>query len=94
MLRVCPNCSQRTIPTRPLLAGNFRCPSCHATVGVSRLVSFLFTLLIFVVTVGTSVAIYSLFGVYAVVVWFMFPIGAIAYLRARFCPLDVRGDGK
>ena len=29
----------------------------------------------------------TLFGVYAVILWFAFPIGAIGYLKARFCPL-------
>lgn len=46
-----------------------------------------FSLLMILVTVATSIMVFSLFGIYAVVVWFVFPIGAIGYLKARFCPL-------
>jgi hypothetical protein len=49
----------------------------------------LFSLVIVVVTVGSSVAVFSMFGVYAVILWFAFPIGAIGYIKARFCPLTV-----
>ncbi len=90
MLRTCPNCSQQTVPVRELLMGTFRCPACQAIIGVNPVASFLFSLLIIVVTVGTSLAIFTLFGIYAVIVWFMFPIGAIGYLKARYCPLNVR----
>jgi hypothetical protein len=34
----------------------------------------------------------SLFGIYAVIVWFVFPVGAIGWLRARFCPLTAATD--
>ena len=54
---------------------------------VNRLASAFFTLAIVVVTVGTSLAVLYLFGIYAVILWFAFPIGAIGYLKARFCPL-------
>ena len=52
----------------------------------------LFSILIVVVTVVTSYMVLSLYGIYAVIVWFIFPIGAIGYLRARFCPLKVLPD--
>lgn len=54
---------------------------------VNRLAAALFTLVMIVVTVGTSVMVLSLFNIYAVILWFAFPIGAIGYLKARFCPL-------
>lgn len=44
-------------------------------------------LAIIAVTIGTSVMVLTLFGIYAVILWFAFPIGAIGYLKARFCPL-------
>lgn len=47
----------------------------------------MFSLAIIVVTVATSIAVLSLFGIYAVILWFAFPIGAIGYLKARLCPL-------
>ena len=89
MQRNCPNCSNSSIPVSGLLVGPCRCPACGVTVRVNRAVSFLFSVLILVVTLVTSYMVLSLFGIYAVVVWFIFPIGAIGYLRARFCPLAV-----
>ena len=87
MQRKCPNCSADSIPVRELLFGLYQCPMCRCYVRVNRLVSALFTLAIIVVTVGTSIMVLTLFGIYAVIVWFVFPVGAIGYLKARFCPL-------
>ena len=77
------------IPVSELLFRECRCPNCTTGVRVNRLASAFFTLAIIVVTVGTSLAVLSLFGIYAVILWFAFPIGAIGYLKARFCPLVV-----
>ena len=59
---------------------------------MNRFISLLFSILIVVVTVVTSYMVLSLFGIYAVIVWFIFPVGAIGYLRARFSPLRVLAD--
>jgi len=56
---------------------------------VNRFVSLLFSVVIIAVTVGSSVAVFTMFGIYAVILWFAFPIGAIGYIKARFCPLTV-----
>lgn len=56
---------------------------------MNRFASLLFSIVIIAVTVGTSVAVFTMFGVYAVILWFAFPIGAIGYIKARFCPLTV-----
>ena len=89
MQRICPNCSQRSIPVSGLLVGPCRCVACGVTVRVNRFLSFLFSILILVVTLVTSYMVMSLYGIYAVIIWFVFPIGAIGYVRARFCPLTV-----
>jgi uncharacterized protein (DUF983 family) len=89
MNRTCPNCSAASISTRDLLVTTVRCSVCAAHIGLNRFVSLLFSILIVVVTVVTSYMVLSLFGIYAVIVWFIFPVGAIGYLRARFCPLTV-----
>jgi uncharacterized protein (DUF983 family) len=89
MQRICPNCSVRAIPVAELLFGVCHCPNCRLDVRVNRLASILFSLVIVVVTVATSLMVLSLFGVYAVILWFAFPIGAIGYLKARYCPLTV-----
>jgi hypothetical protein len=51
--------------------------------------SLLFSILIVAVTVVTSYMVLSMYGVYAVIIWFAFPIGAIGYIKARFSPLTV-----
>ena len=89
MIRTCPNCSATSIPVRDLLVGAIRCNVCAAHIGFNRFVSLMFSVLIVIVTLATSYMVLSLYGIYAVVVWFIFPIGAIGYLRARFCPLTV-----
>lgn len=92
MLRTCPNCSIASISTTDLLVGSVRCPACSARIGMNRFIALLFSILIVVVTVATSYMVLSLFGIYAVIVWFVFPVGAIGYLRARFSPLRVLTD--
>jgi uncharacterized protein (DUF983 family) len=92
MMRTCPNCSSASISTTDLLVGSVRCPNCGARIGMNRFVSLLFSLLIVVVTLATSYMVLSLYGIYAVIVWFVFPVGAIGYLRARFSPLKVLTD--
>jgi hypothetical protein len=70
-----------------LLFGSYSCPMCRFEVRVNRFASALFTLVMIAVTIGTSVMVLTLFNIYAVILWFAFPIGAIGYLKARFCPL-------
>ena len=89
MRRTCPNCSANAIAAADLIFGDCRCPACGVRVRVNRIFSLLFSLVIIAVTVGSSVAVFSMFGIYAVILWFAFPIGAIGYLKARFCPLTV-----
>ena len=89
--RICPNCSTRSLAVADLLFGVCRCPSCKAKVRVNRFASALFSLAIIIVTVATSLMVLSMFGVYAVILWFAFPIGAIGFLKARFCPLTAIG---
>jgi uncharacterized protein (DUF983 family) len=99
MQRICPHCSTRSIPIAGLLLGVYECSNCRHRVRVNRAASFLFSILIIVVTVATSYMVLSMFGIFAVIIWFAFPIGAISYIKARFCPLTVlphktgAGDG-
>lgn len=66
---------------------------CRSGVRVNRVASAFFTLAIIIVTVGTSLMVLTLYGIYAVIIWFAFPIGAIGYLKARFCPLVAEPAG-
>ena len=85
--RTCPNCSQPAIAVSRLLMSDAECPNCRALVGPHWLFGTVFYIIIFAVTLGTTIAVLSQFGIYAAVLWFSFPIGAIGYLKARFSPL-------
>jgi uncharacterized protein (DUF983 family) len=87
MQRICPNCSQRSIPLSGLLLGACRCAACGHYVRVNRVAGFLFSILTVVITALTSYAVFALHGIYAVIIWFAFPVGAIGYIKARFSPL-------
>ena len=88
--RDCPICSEKTIPVSGLIVSNFDCPNCRETVGVQWLYRSAFFLVIFVVTVLSSIAVLAQLGVYAALLWAPFPIGAIGYLKARYSPLEKR----
>ena len=79
----------RAIPVAELLFGVSSCPNCRQPVRVNRFASMVFSLVIVAVTIASSLMVLSLFGIYAVILWFAFPIGAIGYLKARYCPLTV-----
>jgi len=46
-----------------------------------------FFALIFVTTTLSTIAVLAQQGLYAALIWLPFPIGAIGYVKARFCPL-------
>jgi ribosomal protein L37AE/L43A len=88
--RECPHCSERTMPVKRLLFSNHWCASCGALIGTHWFYSLVFFVLTVVVTLFTTIAILAQQGLYAAILLFPFPIGAIGYLRARFCPLEVK----
>ncbi len=78
------------MPVTAVLFTEFRCPNCAGLVRVSKFQAAIFNLLILIVTLATSGMIFLQAGLYAAIVWLPFPIGALSYLKARFCSLDVR----
>jgi len=88
--RVCPNCSERTVPVKRLLFANYSCRECGAKVRAHWFYGMLFYLLTFVVTLFSTLAILADQGLYAAILMFPLPIGAMGYLKARFCPLEAR----
>jgi hypothetical protein len=66
------------------------CPNCGALVRAHWFYGTLFYLLSFVVTLFSALAVLASQGLYAAILIFPLPIGAIAYLRARFCPLEAK----
>jgi uncharacterized protein (DUF983 family) len=88
--RCCPKCSENTIPVSGLIVSNFDCSNCREIVGIQWLYKAAFFLVILVVTVPTSIAVLAQQGVYAALLWMPFPIGAIGYFKAKYCPLEIK----
>ena len=88
--RECPNCCERTIPVSRLLVSNYWCRSCGAQIGTHWLYGTLFNFLIIVVTLFSTISILAGQGLYAAILLFPLPIGAIGYLKARFCALETK----
>ena len=90
MYRNCPSCPDGTILIKDLLFRDTRCPSCRNVVGVHRAVAAFFSVIIFVITVLTTIAVMAQLGFYAGLLWFTVPVGALSYIKARFGPLEVK----
>ena len=92
MNRSCPNCSRKKIPVANLILSRAWCPSCGALVSVRRVFAVLFFVLTFAVTAISFIAILVQQGIYAALIWLPLPIGALGYVKARYCPLRAK-DG-
>ncbi len=90
MHRTCPNCSRKSIPVTSLILTRAFCPTCGSLIGVRRLYALLFFVVTFAVTAASCIAILAQQGFYAALIWLPLPIGALGYIKARFCPLQVR----
>ena len=49
-----------------------------------------FFIVILLITAPSTFAIFIQQGVYAALLWAPFPIGALGYVKARFCPLEAK----
>ena len=88
MTRTCPNCGEATVPIKEVLFSDYPCPNCKRMIGVHWAASALFAIVIFVVTLVSTFVVYLQFDIYAAILWFSLPIGALSYVKARFCPLQ------
>lgn len=55
-----------------------------------RFYAALFSVFTFAVIAASCVAIVAQQGLYATLLWLPLPIGALGYIKARCCPLQVR----
>ena len=94
MYRECPSCTDGAILIKDLLFRDSRCPKCRSIVGVHRAVAALFSVIIFLATVITTIVVMAQLGFYAGLLWFTVPVGALSYLKARFGPLEVKTSQK
>ena len=90
MNRVCPNCARRKVPVSSLILSRAFCPTCGALIGIKRAYAVLFFIVTFGITAASFVAVLAQQGFYAALIWLPLPVGALGYIKARFCPLMVR----
>ena len=92
MKRTCPKCGRESIKVSDILFADARCPSCHTVIGVHRFALWISNLVISVVAITTSLVVLIQSGLYAALIWFPFPVGALSFIKARFSPLQVRNE--
>jgi uncharacterized protein (DUF983 family) len=85
--RVCPSCTRKKIPVASLILSQAFCPACGVQIRVRRFFAVVFFVLTFSVTAISFVSIMAQQGIYAAIIWLPLPIGALGYIKARFCPL-------
>ena len=90
MNRKCPNCSEDAVSVSGLILSDVRCTRCNQLVGVQWVFRAVFFVVILVTTVLLGVVVLIDQGLYAAILMISLPIGAIGFIKARYCPLVVR----
>ena len=90
MQRRCPSCASEAVPISGLIVSDAQCTACGAQVGIRWAFRALFFVIILVVTAVLGIAVLIEQGLYAALLIISLPIGAIGYIKARFCPLVAR----
>jgi hypothetical protein len=88
--RQCPKCAKHAIPVTGLIVSSCYCPECGALVGVHWFFRSVFFIVILLITVPSTLAVLMQQGFYAAILWTPFPIGALGYIKAKFCPLAIK----
>lgn len=66
------------------------CGSCGETVGIHGLFRAVFFVVVLVATILTAVVVLIDQGLYAALLMISLPIGAIGFIKARYCPLVLK----
>lgn len=61
---------------------------------ISKYSGWFANLLILIATVMTTGMVFLQAGLYGAIVWLPFPVGALSYLKARFCRLEAAPQGQ
>ena len=88
--RKCPGCSDESVSVSGLILSDAFCPNCGQLVGVQLAFKAIFFLVILVATIALGVMVLVTQGLYAALLMISLPIGAIGFIKARYCPLVVR----
>jgi hypothetical protein len=73
-----------------LILSDVQCASCGQTVGVQWVFRAAFFVIILIATLFTVLIVLVEQGLYAALLMMTLPIGAIGFIKARYCPLVVR----
>lgn len=90
--RTCPNCQKSTVRINSLLFADSACDSCNAVVTVHKFYGVVFGFATLATTAASSIVVLASQGMYAALLLLPLPIGAMSYLKARFCPLSATID--
>ena len=89
--RNCPNCSSESILITELILSDVTCTNCGQLVGVHWLFRSVFFVIILVATLLITFVVLIDQGFYAALIMISVPIGALGFVKARFCPLVLKG---
>jgi hypothetical protein len=88
--RKCPSCLSESISVSGLILSDVVCVNCGQLVGVHWLFRSVFFVVILVATLFTVFVVLVNQGLYAALLMFSVPIGAIGFIKARYCPLVIK----
>ena len=90
MNRTCPNCSGNTVSVSGMIISDVECSACGQLVGIHWAFRAVFFVIILAVTSVTAIVFLVDQGLYAALLMITVPIGAIGFIKARFCPLVLK----
>ena len=73
-----------------LILSDAYCQNCQSRVGIQWFFRITFFLVTLIATVAVGLIVLVAEGLYAALLVISVPIGAIGFIKARFCPLVVR----
>jgi len=80
----------KSVPVSGLILSDVLCPRCGRLVGVQWIFKAVFFVLVLVATLVVGLVVLVDQGLYAALLMISLPIGAIGFIKARYCPLVVR----
>ncbi len=90
LTRNCPSCSSESISVTELILSDVTCTNCGLLVGVHWLFRTIFFVIILAATLLTAFVFLIDQGLYAALLMISVPIGALGFIKARFCPLVLK----
>lgn len=90
MKRKCPSCSNESVSVSGLILSDVVCPNCGQQVGVRWVYRAIFFVVVLAATIGLGLVVLVDQGLYAALLMISLPIGAIGFIKARYCPLVIR----